>query len=70
MKLKKILLISLVMSALTACNTISHKESFCYLYTPVVFSTYEAKAAIVDNNDTAEHALRKNKSLYEIKCKE
>lgn len=68
--LKKILLVSLVMSALTACNTISHKETFCYLYTPVVFSTYEAKAAIVDNNDTAESSLRKNKKLYEVKCKQ
>lgn len=66
--LKKILLVSLVMSALTACNTISHKETFCYLYTPVVFSTYEAKAAIVDNNDTAEPSLRKNKKMYELKC--
>lgn len=69
MKLKKILLISLAMSALTACDTLGHKNSFCYLYEPVVFSTYEAKACIVDNNDSAEFALRKNKKLYEVKCK-
>ena len=66
--LKKILLTLIVSHVLTACNTISHKEGFCYLYTPVVFSTLEAKVAIVDNNDNAEFALRANKALYEAKC--
>jgi len=58
-----------VTSALTACSTFQECKGFCEIYEPVVFSTYEAKAAIVDNNDSAEISLRINKETYERLCK-
>lgn len=69
MKSFKILLLLIGMSGLIACSCIRESESFCTLYEPVVFSTYAAKAAIVDNNDTAEIPLRINKQTYEKLCK-
>ncbi len=69
MRSLKMLLLLTGMSGLTACSCIQEAESFCALYEPVVFSSYAAKAAIVDNNDSAEISLRINKATYEYLCK-
>lgn len=70
MTLKSLLISLLGMSALTACETHQpNLDSFCYLYNPVKFSTYEAKAAIVDNNDKAEQIIVMNNTIYDLRCK-